>query len=116
LSVIGYYLLPVYLVRVGHFDDCHTLYLRTVETPVGLRRRWLGSRPEDQPERVNQVDADLTRPVALELVRSAEHHVGKRLDGLKFLKTLAKPLGAGRSIGPVDRCLSVSQPGQPFGL
>jgi len=76
----------------------------------------LGSRPEDQPERVNQVDADLTRPVAFELVRPAEHHVGKRLDGLKFLKTLAEPLGAGRAIGPVERCLAVAQPDQPVGL
>ena len=69
LSVIGFTSFLFISVRVGHFDDCHTLYLRAVEAPVGLRRRWLGSRPEDQPERVNQVDAELTCPVAFQLVR-----------------------------------------------
>jgi len=72
--------------------------------------------PEDQPERVNQVDAHLPRSVGLQLMGPAEEDVLEGFDSLQFLQALSDALGADRAVGTVERGPAVADLGELLGL
>src|SRR6266568_1203273 len=60
--------------------------------------------------------AHLARPVALQFVGTAEHHVAEALHRLELLKALTEALRARLAVRPAEREPAVAEPGQPLGL